>query len=301
MAYDWSRQDLARSPWRSEVVPRIPSILIQRAKIGRPITYGELAAELERLYGLESKARKTLYGPAVDAVGFAIQELGEQWGEKIPPLNLIVVQADTKLPGHGADEVAHYYFDDGGAGMAANRRTYIEAAMQAVFDYGPKWDQVAQALGVDVLEPEQANPDDGQCIDLPVIPTAYRTESAAHKALKAWVAANPELFEDYGQFSAGVNEHRLSSGDSLDVYVTNGRENLAVEVKASNGSDAELIRGIYQTIKYRAVLRAERRALRMPALCEAVLVSTRPLSKEGRALAKRLHVGFVRVPGEAER
>jgi len=40
-------------------------------------------------------------------VGFAIQELGEQWGEKIPLLNLIVVHADTRLPGHGADGAAH--------------------------------------------------------------------------------------------------------------------------------------------------------------------------------------------------
>ncbi len=301
MVYDWNRQELARSPWRSEVVPRIPSILIQRAKIGRPITYGELAAELERLHGLEPKARKTLYGPAVGAVGFAIQELGEQWGEKIPPLNLIVVQADTQLPGHGADEVAHYYFDDGGAGMAANREAYIQAAMAAVFDYGPNWVRVAQALGVDVLDAAHANPDEGNPIELPAIPTAYRPESAAHKALKAWVAAHPEWFEDYGAFEAGVNEHRLSSGDSLDAYFTNGRESLAVEVKASNASDDELMRGIYQVIKYRAVLRAECIALRKPALCDAVLVSTRPLGKAGRALAKRLHVDFVRVPAEAEK
>lgn len=301
MAYDWSRQKLARSPWRSEVVPRIPSILVQQAKIGRPITYGELAAELERLYGLESKARKTLYGPPVGAVGFALQELGEQWGEKIPPLNLIVVQAHTKLPGAGADEVAHYYFDDGGAGMAANRKAYIKAAMDAVFDYGSKWDRVARALGVDVLETEQGNPDEGQSIDLPAIPTADRPESFAHKALKAWVAANPGWFEDYGNFKPGVNEHRLSSGDRLDGYFTNGLECLAVEVKASNASDAELMRGIYQVVKYRAVLRAERIALRKPALCDSVLVSTRPLSKEGRALAKRLHVDFLRVPLEAEK
>lgn len=86
-----------------------------------------------------------MYGPAVGAVGFAIQELGGQWGEKIPLLNLIVVQADTRLPGHGADGVAHYYFDDGGAGMAANRKAYVQAAMAAVFDYGPKLDRVAQA------------------------------------------------------------------------------------------------------------------------------------------------------------
>ncbi len=86
-----------------------------------------------------------MYGPAVGAVGFAIQELGEQWGEKIPLLNLIVVHADTRLPGHGADGAAHYYFDDGGAGMAANRKAYVQAAMAAVFDYGLKLDRVAQA------------------------------------------------------------------------------------------------------------------------------------------------------------
>lgn len=301
MAYNWNRQELARSPWRSEVVPRIPSILIQRSKIGRPITYGELAAELERLHGLEPKDRKTMYGPAVGAVGFAIQELGEQWGEKIPPLNLIVVQADTQLPGHGADEVVHYYFDDGGAGMAANREAYIQAAMAAVFDYGLKWDRVAQALGVDVLDAAHANTDEGSPIELPTIPTAYRPESAAHRALKAWVAAHSEWFEDYGAFEAGVNEHRLSSGDSLDAYFANGRESLAVEVKASNASESELMRGIYQAIKYRAVQRAECIALRKPALCDAVLVSTRSLGKAGRALAKRLHVDFVRVPSGAEK
>lgn len=40
---------------------------------------------------------------------------------------------------------AHYYFDDGGAGMAANRKAYVQAAMAAVFDYGLKLDRVAQA------------------------------------------------------------------------------------------------------------------------------------------------------------
>jgi len=215
-------------------------------------------------------------------VAFAIQELGEQWGEKIPPLNLIVVQAGTQLPGHGADGVAHYYFDDGGAGMAANRKAYVQAAMAAVFDYGPKWDRVAQALGVDVLDAAHATRDEGNPIELPAVPTAYRPESSAYKALKASVAAHSEWFEDYGAFEAGVNEHRLSSGDSLDAYFTNGRESLAVEVKASNASDAELMRGIYQPIKYRAVLRAECIALRKLALCDAVLVSTPLLGKACR-------------------
>lgn len=98
-----------------------------------------------------------------------------------------------------------------------------------------------------------------------------------------------------------MNEHRLSSGDNLDAYFTNGRESLAVEVKASNASDAELMRGVYQPIKYKAVLRAECIALCKLALCDAVLVSTRLLGKACRALAKLSHVDFVRVPAEAEK
>lgn len=300
MTYDWSQHDLARSPWRSQVVPHIPGILIQRAKSGRVITYKELANELEQLHGLDPKARKTLYGPAVGAVGLALQALGKRWKEKIPPLNLIVVQASTGLPGEGADEVAHYFFDDGGAGMARNRKAYIAAAMQAVFDYGAKWDRVAQALDAPLLEPGVGNPDEGEPIELPDLARAYKPESKEHKALKAWVSGQPDLFEEYGDFRAGVMEHRLSSGDSLDIYFSNRRECLAVEVKASHASDAEMMRGIYQCIKYRAVLRAERIALRRPALCDAVVVSTRALNKKGRALAKRLHVDFIRVPLEAE-
>ncbi|MCD9046761.1 hypothetical protein [Luteimonas sp. MHLX1A] len=300
MAYDWNRQELARSPWRKEVVPYIPGILIQRAKAGRVISYAELADELEARYGLESKARKTLYGPPVGAVGFAVRDLAQEWGERIPPLNLIVVQASTGLPGVGADEVAHYFFDDGGAGMARNRRAYIEAAVQAVFDYGSRWDRVALALGVEVPTSPAPGDDEGQVIPLPIAAAAYRPESHAHKALKAWAAQHPEVFEDYGAFTAGGQEHGLSSGDRLDVYFSNGRERLAVEVKASNASNDELERGIYQCIKYRAVLRAESIALRKPALGDAVLVSTRALHREGRALAKRLYVDFIRAPSEAE-
>ena len=300
MAYDWNQHELARSPWRASIIPHLPAILIQRAKEGRPITYAELADALHEHYGHEPKARKTLYGPPVGAVGFALKALGEKWGERIPPLNVIVVQANTGLPGVGADEVAHYFFDDAGSGMANNRKAYLDAAMQAVFDYGQRWDRVAQALDADNLEPGTGEADQGDAIPLPKPTAAYRPESKEHKALKAWVCQHPDWFDDYGRFQTGVNEHCLSSGDRLDAYFENGREYLAVEVKASHASEGELMRGVYQCIKYKAVLRAERIALRQAPLGDAVLVCTRRPGKEARALLKRLHVGFVLAPEEAE-
>ncbi|WP_313400030.1 hypothetical protein [Stenotrophomonas sp.] len=302
MAFDWTTNPLANTPWRIQVVADIVPILIRRAKEGRRITYGDLAIALHNEFGHEPKARKTLYGPPVGAVGQVIQSLGEKWGEVIPPINTIVVEADTKLPSTGADEIAHYFFEDNGAGMEQDRHAYIEAAMKAVFDYGHRWDRVADALGAPTLETASGVIDKGDPIELPKLPRAYGVESSAHKALKAWIVANPDRLYEYGPFKTkhGENEHCISSGDRLDAYFDNGRLRLAVEVKASNACDDELMRGVYQCIKYRAVLRAEQHALRRSPNGDAVLVSTKVPGKKVRALMKRLLVGFVLAPMEAE-
>ncbi len=127
-----------------------------------------------------------------------------------------------------------------------------------------------------------------------------RPESDEHKALKAWVASHPEEFVDFGYFPMGSNEKLLSSGDRLDAHFDNGRHRLAVEVKTSKCSEDELQRGVYQAVKYRAVLRAEQKAIRHVPNGEAVLVSTRAPNAETRALIKRLQVRFQQVPLEAE-
>lgn len=101
MAFDWTQLPLANTPWRIQVVANILPILIRRAKEGRPISYGELAEQLEAEFNHEPKARKTIYGPAVGAVGLAIEGLGRlpEWrGERIPPINTIVVSKSTGYP-----------------------------------------------------------------------------------------------------------------------------------------------------------------------------------------------------------
>lgn len=105
---------------------------------------------------------------------------------------------------------------------------------------------------------------------------------------------------DYGDFTTGTNEKLLSSGDRLDAHFDNGRHRLAVEVKTSRCSEDELQRGVYQAVKYRAVLRAEQKAIRHVPNGEAVLVCTRAPNAETRALIKRLQVRFQQVPLEAE-
>lgn len=301
MAYDWDQNDLANTPWRRDIVPHIVPILVRRAKQGRPITYGELADELHREFGHTPRARKTLYGPPVGAVGVAIQELSLKWGDRIPPINTIVVRASTGFPGTGADEIAHYFFEDNGRGMAKERDAYLRAAMDAVYHYGHRWDRVAEALGSPTLDAEVGGVDQGDEIELPELPRAYAPESEEHKTIKAWICAHPGWLREFGKFDEGRTERCISSGDRLDAFFENGRRRLAVEVKASHASDAELMRGVYQCVKYRAVLRAEELATKRAPTGDAVLVCTRPPNKKTAALMKRLHVAFVHLPMKAER
>lgn len=301
MPFDWTEVPLANTPWRIQIVADILPILIRRAKQGREITYGELAQELSTEFGHVPKGRKTLYGPPVGAVAQAIQRLGERWsGERIPPINTIVVDARTRLPSTGADEVAHYFFRDGGAGMTDDREAYLRQAMTAVYDYGTRWDRVAEALDAKSLPSDGAYSAQGEPIPLPHSGGQGGPESEQHRNLKLWVAKQPTFFSDFGSFESGRNEYPLSSGDRLDAHFESQSCRLAVEVKASNASDDELMRGVYQCVKYRAVMRAEQQAMCRAPNASAVLVSTRPAPKRLRDLSRRLLVTYLHAPIGAE-
>lgn len=300
MAFEYDHAD-GLTEKRIKVLPYVLPILIRRAKEGRPITYSELADEVMQEYGVDPGiGRMTWWGWPVGTIGFMVRDWGSERGLVIPPINVIVVGKISKEPGVGADHVAAYFKVDG-INMKKNRKAYMQAAATAVYNYGKKnWDRVAAAAGADILPVRSGKIDDAEPIPLPKIPPKFGPESSQHKALKRWAALHPAVFREYGRFDAGKNEEVLSSGDRLDAYFFNGRDRLAVEVKASNANDNELMRGVYQCIKYQAVMRAENVARRLAPTVSALLVSTRRPGKAVRTLLKRLHVAFIKAPKEAE-
>jgi hypothetical protein len=54
----------------------------------------------------------------------------------------------------------------------------------------------------------------------------------------------------------GQTEFVLPSGDIVDVLFRSARCRTAVEVKSHISDDADLTRGLFQCVKYRAILRA---------------------------------------------
>jgi len=83
----------------------------------------------------------------------------------------------------------------------------------------------------------------------------FGKESPEHIALKNYISENPEIFG----FSSGIEgkiEEKLPSGDPLDVSFESRGRWLAVEVKStrSDNNYQDFERGLYQCVKYRAVM-----------------------------------------------
>jgi hypothetical protein len=68
------------------------------------------------------------------------------------------------------------------------------------------------------------------------------------------LADHPEAVGAFGKFKEGKIECRLASGDRLDVLFTNDKTRLAAEVKTSDAPSDEVQRGVFQCVKYRAIL-----------------------------------------------
>ena len=120
-------------------------------------------------------------------------------------------------------------------------------------------------------------------------------ESEDHKALKIWVAENPQIIESKIDFKAGKTEWLFASADRVDVMFEHKDGCAAVEVKAAAASDAELERGIYQCVKYQALLRAELKAQGKIPTGSAILTIERQLSTLLQELADVLGVQAIRV------
>jgi hypothetical protein len=292
--------------WTDTMAREALPILLWVAEHRRTITYKQLAEELEARTGEPVKRRMTLYGKPAGKIGDALILLADEAGWDIPPLNAIVVNASTDLPGDGATYfIKQLLHRDLRRNLAkGDAEALALAAVEAVQHYSD-WKKVARALGVRRLTPVQAlqeSEPESEPIRRPKpSPKAGSyPESLQHKTLKLWAVQHPKFFDKYGKFSAGKNEVRLDSGDSLDAQFTNQRTRLAIEVKASNAPDSEVFRGIFQCVKYRATLRAMQLADSTIPNANAVLLLARDTPKEAKRLAKRLLIDILTAPNGAD-
>lgn len=215
-------------------------ILVRQAQAGKPIYYEMLADEM----GMPNP--RNLNYP-LGCIGEALNGLSEAWNEPVPHIQSIVVSQQSGLPGPGFDD----FLTSQGFSWKnrIERRAVIETYWTKVKTY-PYWQDVLDALG---LKPTNIGLAD-------LIRQADHTSGAGegpeHKALKTFVSKNPRVVGLKPEDTEGNIEYALPSGDSIDVVFDLPRRIHAVEVKPASESTQDITRGLFQCVKYAAVLRA---------------------------------------------
>lgn len=271
---------------RSDGPPIAMAMLLACLRRGEPfVTYGQIREALENKLSVD-----TIFPTQIGYVAGALMDMILEQDPGAPLINVLITRANG-IPGKGAGGyLAKRYRQPSlriwdAIGLARKLRI-VERERQLIQRYG-RWKEISQAL-FGTNAPWPAPPPDEA--DYRGQGRGGEAESAEHKALKSWVAADPTRIGLSKSFGPGEPEVRLLSGDEVDVMFSKEMVFRAVEVKSIRSGYEDLKRGIYQCIKYREVKIAELRPY--DADVEAILVTERELPPDLLERARVLGVRF---------
>ena len=260
-------------PYQLKARAALP-LLVRQARAQAKIYYSELADEL----GMPNP--RNLNYP-LGSIGTTLEDLSEKWDEHIPPLQCVVVNKSQNLPGEGFAWFVRDQADWLDLSLR-ERRIFADGVLNEIFMF-TRWHEVLEELG---LEP--AEDDLESVVADAVAARGAGGEGPEHEALKRFVAENPQLVGLPASAAPGRLEYPLPSGDCVDVYFETGERRLGVEVKSAISDSGDIGRGLFQCVKYRAVLRASVVVEDAEHDADAVLVLGSALNEDQRRAKRRL-------------
>ena len=234
-------------------------ILVRQAFANQPIFYSDLAHELEM-----PNPRNLNF--VLGSIGHTLQNLSAEWHEKIPPINCLVINKVTRLPGEG---ISSFITDkDSFAKLPRKQqRAIVDMELHKIYTYS-RWHDVLNYLGLEYKENR-----DYSLLLKAVSNRHYGTgESASHKQFKEFVSKNPQILGLPKSVGIGEVEKNLPSGDIVDVSFIHGKDWIIAEVKSKISDTADIYRGLYQCVKYQAVAEAFQTEKDYQPSCRVVLV-----------------------------
>jgi len=270
--------------------------LIQAARERTSLSYGRAKERLEAECGFA-----TIFAPMMGRpCGTLMERIQEKYPDA-PLLNILMVNASDGYAGPGAGYFLAKRFrkrrleKEGIRDADWNLWTkHCDKAAQEVYAYGDKWDAIFQNVFDEQWEP--APPRDGAEKD----GTRFGEggEGPNHKALRLWTRANPHrIGRRYAGYRAET-EVMLASADRVDVVYYGEAETIALEVKSKDSNYEDLRRGVFQCIKYRAVMQAM--DIRDKPQVEAVLVTQTPLPVDLMAITRKNGIRHYQAPKSIE-
>lgn len=212
--------------------------LVRQAKAGKTIYYSDLAVEINI-----PNPRNLNF--ILGAIGNALIKLDSS----IPPIQCLVINKQTNFPGDGIDG-----FFDKKSFSKLNRTQKTEVlnrALTQIFSY-PRWDWVLQQLQLkpirldiekEIAKAKQIRAGGG--------------ESIFHRDFKIFISNNPSAVGLSDQIGKGQTEYILPSADSIDVVFVDKNTKIGIEVKSKISDTADILRGLFQCVKYKYLIEAE--------------------------------------------
>lgn len=285
---------------RSDVVtePAMRWLISAARRGGETFTYSDMMERLERECGLEKISSPSgNFARAVGVVLGAVMDKIDDVEDSAPFLNVLVVRKGTGRPGPGAREflAARYPDELWLKKKDAHKESkawvrIVEQETEAVRAY-PDWERLYGDIYGKAYEPPEPFHIEGTETD--GLSWGRKGEGENHKALRLWVKDNPDRIERSLSSVRAETEVELLSGDRVDVVFCSDKEIVAIEVKSRDSNWADLRRGIYQCVKYEAVLRAQETRDRS---VRSLLVTEKVLQPDLKRLAKKLDVKHRIVP-----
>jgi hypothetical protein len=259
-------------------------ILVRQALSGKPIFYEALATELQM-----SNPRNLNF--VLGSIGVTLNELSSDpdWGE-IPQIQSLVINKQRRLPGEGFESFLALRMKEYQRLSLAEKRAYLDAYWHEVYSY-PYWLDVLEAFDLVPATKDAAR----------IIANAKTGKSGGggegeeHRRLKEYVATNPGIIGLPHNFVPGTIETPLPSGDRLDVLFDTPKRQVAVEVKSRISNEVDLTRGLFQCVKYLAVMKAERGFEGKQHSIDVILVVGRSFPDNLRSLQSSLGVQVLEI------
>lgn len=264
-------------------------LLVRQAMQSTTVFYSDLAAEL----GMPN-ARNLNY--VLGYIGDALESLSKDRKESVPPIQCLVINKRDRLPGEGIGSFITKKEDFRKLPRKEQRRL-VKLELEKVFAYS-RWMSVLRAFGLAPAKTDYSQiaakaKSSGATRESRGASFGSGGESPQHKTLKEFVAKHPEIVGLPATISPGKMEEPLLSGDVLDVFFSHGQDHVAVEVKSARSGETDIMRGMFQCVKYRAVLEAQQAADGVAQSARAVLVLEATLPPKFQAIKNILGIECV--------
>lgn len=273
-------ESVIRTNRSRELVSQIIPILISWAKLRLTNkTYGDLLSAL----GYTSYSG---IGRQLGNVETVLRKLRESTGAvDIPTLNALVKKPKLDRPADGFEFVYPNYKKL----SVPEKKIFIAGINEKACAY-TKWNWVLKELGLKEAIPLSE-------YQLNTIKNVQFNngggEGAEHKNLREYIFEHPERINS-NNIVFKETEYILPSGDRLDVYFEfEDRKHVAIEVKPSTSPEPDIIRGIFQCVKYQAVMEALKKIECQNYEIEVILLVAKNLSFQEKTLAEELGISYI--------